>query len=239
LPFILGQSLNVSGLMDEHLGRSQKNVEELFDTIAFSARKKPSFIFLDDAEAYFMKRQQSVKSNDLTDVVKATIALFRGMDDLRFNPNVVQYATLNIEGLVDEAIQSRCNISIPFELPDLKARTAILARKVKGLAGERVLKVLATATEGKSGRDLNKINLLAYLEGTGETLEDLTEEDYLRAVCLSPDFEFVKDESCVNFLPNPFQATSLPMSKSLLSAKSSNQQQNCSNSQNGTNWTGD
>ncbi len=173
--------INVAGLMDEHLGRSQKNVAELFDTIAFSASKYPTPVLLDDVEAFFMSRKQSTDSNDPTDVAKATTEFLHGMDRLRFNPNVVQYATLNIEDLVDEAIHDRCDVVISFELPNLEARTAILARKVKGLAGERVLEELAAATEGKSGRKLNKINLHAYIHGTADTLEGLTEEDYLHA----------------------------------------------------------
>jgi AAA+ superfamily predicted ATPase len=173
--------INVAGLMDEHLGRSQKNVAELIDTIAFSADKYLTLVLLDDAEAYFMSRKQSIDSNDPTDVAKATTEFMHGMDRLRFNPNVVQYATLNIEDLVDEAIHDRCDVVISFELPNLEARTAILARKVKGLAGERVLEELAAATEGKSGRKLNKINLHAYIHGTADTLEGLTEEDYLHA----------------------------------------------------------
>jgi SpoVK/Ycf46/Vps4 family AAA+-type ATPase len=226
-------------LMDEHLGRSQKNVSEFFDTIAFSARNKITALIIDDAESVFMSRQQSVESNDPTDVVKATIAFFQGMDRLRYNPNVLQYAALNIEGLVDPAILSRSDVVIPFELPNLEARTAILARKVKGLAGERVLKELAAATEGQSGRDLNKINLLAYLQGTAKTLEDLTEADYLRAVGLEPTLELPKEEPCEISVFNGSPAISLPITNLLLPPKSSTQQPNCSYFQNGLIWRED
>jgi SpoVK/Ycf46/Vps4 family AAA+-type ATPase len=231
--------VRAANLSDEHLGRSQKNVEEFFDTIAFSARNKITPIIIDDAESVCMSRQQSVNSNDPTDVVKATIAFFQGMDRLRFNPNVVQYAALNIEGLVDPAILSRSDVAIPFELPNLEARIAILARKVKGLAGERVLRELAAATEGKSGRDLNKINLLAYLHGTAKTLEDLTEDDYLRAVGLTPTLALPKEEPCLHSLSNGSPDFSLPITKLLLPPKSSCQQPNSSDSQNGTSWSGD
>ena len=36
--------INASRLMDEHLGRSQKNVDEFFDTVVFSADKKLTVI---------------------------------------------------------------------------------------------------------------------------------------------------------------------------------------------------
>jgi SpoVK/Ycf46/Vps4 family AAA+-type ATPase len=229
--------INAAGLMDEHLGRSQKNAAELFDTIAFSAGKKLTVVILDDAESVFMSRRQSTQSQDPTDVVKVTTTILQGLDRLRFNPNVVQYATLNIEGLVDEAILSRCDMTLSFELPNLADRTAILSRTVQGLAGERVLEELAGATEGKSGRHLNTINLHAYLEGTATRREDLTEADYLRAVGLTPTLELAKDEPCLNLLPNRSQDTSLPMPRLLSPPRSSNPQPTYSNFQNGTNWS--
>jgi SpoVK/Ycf46/Vps4 family AAA+-type ATPase len=231
--------INAAGMMDEHLGRSQKNAAELFDTIAFSAGKKLTVVILDDAESFFMSRHQSTQSQDPTDVVKVTTTILQGLDRLRFNPNVVQYATLNIEGLVDEAILSRCDVTLSFELPNFADRTAILTRKVQGLAGERVLEDLAAATEGKSGRHLNTINLHAYLEGTATRRDDLTEADYLRAVGLTPTLELAKDEPCLNLLPNRSQATSHPKTKLLSQSTSSNPQPTYSTFQNGTNWSGE
>jgi AAA+ superfamily predicted ATPase len=146
-------------------------------------------VILDDAEALFLSRQQSIASNDPTDIVRVATTLFQGLDDLRFEP-VILYATLNIQGIVDEAIESRCDYILTFGLPPYEARLSILQTKVKGSAGERVLTELAAATEGWSGRDLNKINLKAFLKGTAATREELTEEDYLRAVGLTPGTKF-------------------------------------------------
>lgn len=231
--------INAAGLMDEHLGRSQKNAAELIDNIAYSASKKLTVVIIDDAESLFMSRKQSTQSNDPTDVVKVTTTILKGLDRLRFNPNVVQYATLNMEGLVDEAILSRCDVTLSFELPNLADRTAILTRKVKGLAGERVLDELAAATEGKSGRDLNKINLLAYLEGTEKDRKHLTEANYLSAFGLTPNLEILEDEPCVTSSLNGSLAATVPTTKSLSPSGSSIQQPNYSNSQNGTNWSGE
>jgi len=147
---------------------------------------------------------------------------------------VVQYATLNISGLVDEAILSRCDVVMRYELPDIEARTAILARNVKGLAGERVLEKLAAQTEGKSGREIIKTNLHAYLYGTGALLEDLTEADYLAAVGFTPTSNFKrKDEPCMDFSNNKFLVGSQSPTRLLSSPTSSSQQPNYSNSHNG------
>jgi AAA+ superfamily predicted ATPase len=226
--------INPAGLSDEHLGRSQKLTEELYTSIDMCSRKSITVTIYDDAESFFMSRRQSAESNDPTDVVKATIALLHGFDRLRFNPKVVQFATLNISGLIDPAILNRSDVVVRYNLPDIEARTAILARNLKGLAGERVLEKLAAQTQGKSGREINKINLHAYLHGTGPLLEDLTESDYLAAVGFTRTSNFKRNhEPCMHFANNKFQVGSQPQTRLLSSSTSSPQQPNYSNSHNG------
>ena len=186
-----GLVIHVPALFDHHLGNSAKRVAGLLEDIKLSARRFPTCVILDDAEALFLSRRQSIASNDPTDIVRVATTLFQGLDDLRFEP-VILYATLNIQGVIDEAIESRCDYILTFGLPTYEARLSILQTKVKGSAGERVLHELAAATEGWSGRDLNKINLKAFLKGTAATREELTEEDYLRAVGLIPGTELTQ-----------------------------------------------
>lgn len=216
-----GLVIHVPALFDQHLGNSARRVAALLEDIKLSARRFPTFVLLDDAEALFLSRQQSIASNDPTDVVRVATTLFQGLDALRFEP-VILYATLNIQGLIDEAIESRCDYILTFGLPTYEARLAILQTKVKGSAGERVLNELATATEGWSGRDLNKITLKAFLKGTATTREELTEEDYLRAVSLTPGSEFTQalqesmntevkeEEPCKRLSTKKFQAGASP-----------------------------
>jgi pachytene checkpoint protein 2 len=180
-----GLVIRVPALFDEHLGKSARLVAELLDHIQLSARRGPTCVLLDDAEALFMSRRQIIATQEPTDVIRVATTLFAGLDRLKCEPNVIMYATLNIQGAIDEAIESRCDYILTFALPTYDARYAILGNILKGTAGERVLGALAEATEGLSGRDLNKIPLMAFVMGTAPTPDDLTEHDYLRAVGLT------------------------------------------------------
>jgi SpoVK/Ycf46/Vps4 family AAA+-type ATPase len=182
-----GLVINAQALFDAHLGKSARLVDELLADIDLSARRGLTCLIWEDAEGIFTGRHQSLKSNDPTDVLRVTTTLLHGLDRLRYEANVIQYATLNMHGVVDCAIASRADLTISFELPNTDERLAMLQKKLKGLAGEQILPTLATATEGWSGRDLSRITMLAFLHGTGHTPEELTEEDFLRAVGITPD----------------------------------------------------
>jgi pachytene checkpoint protein 2 len=173
-------------LFNENLGKSPQLAERLIEEIQVSAHNRPTVVIFDDAETIFLARQHSLESRDPTDVMKVTTAIFHGLDQLRYNPQVLMFATLNMQQVVDPAIDDRSDFIIRFDLPNLYQRTMILRSKVQGTAGERVLSTLATATEGWSGRQLAKINMLAYVYGTADPRKKITEVDYLRAVGLTP-----------------------------------------------------
>jgi SpoVK/Ycf46/Vps4 family AAA+-type ATPase len=181
-----GLVVHMPSLFDENLGRGPKLVAELMETIALSASRRPTGVILEDAEGLFVSRQQSVASRDPTDVLRMTAALLSGLDSLREVTNVLIYATCNFAGVLDEAIVSRCDHVVRFELPTLAERRAILAAAVNGVASGWLLDTLAAATEGKSGRDLVRITQQAFLCGTGSP-EELTAADFLRAVGLTPE----------------------------------------------------
>ena len=129
-----------------------------------------------------------MKNGDPSDLLRVTAALAKGFDDLRGVNNVLMYATCNLPEMIDEAIITRSDHVIHFALPTFgEARLAVLRQAVTGLAGERVLPQLAAATDGWSGRELSKITYKAYVFGTVDQREELTEEDFLRAVGLMPE----------------------------------------------------
>ncbi|MBI2858130.1 MAG: hypothetical protein HYX90_03530, partial [Chloroflexi bacterium] len=101
---------------------------------------------------------------------------------LRHLPNVVMYATTNFDGAMDYALISRSDMVVRFNLPDSAQRRAILRPRLQRLKKETALQQMVDATEGWSGRDLVRINLLAFLESDVASPEELTEEDYLKAV---------------------------------------------------------
>jgi SpoVK/Ycf46/Vps4 family AAA+-type ATPase len=176
-------------LFSENLGKSPQLAAALMEGIEVSARNRPTVAIFDDAETILLSRQHSLESHDPTDVMKVTTAIFHGLDQLRYNRQVLMFATLNMQHVVDPAVEDRSDLYVPFYLPNLYQRTMILRNKVQGTAGERVLTTLAAATEGKSGRQLAKINMMAYVYGTADTPKETTEADYLRAVGLTPGTE--------------------------------------------------
>jgi AAA+ superfamily predicted ATPase len=215
-----GLDIRVSALFHEELGRSAKQVDKLLDDIRLSARKCVTFVLLDDAESLFMDRRHTLETKVPGDVITVATTLFKGLDSFKFEPNVIMFATLNIEGAVDEAILSRADHIIPFGLPTHEARFQILRKLLTGTPGELVLEKLSEATEGWSGRDLKKIPLKAFLFGTAETPDELTADDYLRAVGLNstsielvdPIHEIAKEDICTSLSPSRSLAATLPRS---------------------------
>ena len=217
---ITGNALDirVSALYSEELGRSAKQVQKLLEDIRLSARKCVTFVLLDDAESLFMDRRHTLETKVPGDVITVATTLFKGLDSFKFEPNVIMFATLNIEGAVDQALLDRADHIIPFGLPTHEARFQILRNLLTGTAAEQVLEKLAEETCGWSGRALTKIPLKAFLFGTAETPDELTADDYLRAVGLStgssdvidPIHETIKEEICVSLSPSRFLAATLP-----------------------------
>jgi SpoVK/Ycf46/Vps4 family AAA+-type ATPase len=178
-----GLVVSTAGLFDHLLGQSAKQVESIFADIALSARKSVTVVIFEDAEGLFISRQQSAASNDPTDVIRVTTALNQGIDKLRWEKNLLMFATLNMSGLVDAAILSRKAQRVSFALPTIEERREILKRVLAGTAGMRVLERLAQATEGWSGRELAGIDYQAFVQGTGSP-EQLSPADFLKAVGL-------------------------------------------------------
>jgi len=221
-----GLIIRVPSLFSEELGRSAKQVAKLLEDIRVSAQKCPTFVLLDDAESLFLDRRHILETKVPGDVITVATTLFAGLDRFRCEPNVIMFATLNIQGAVDEAIISRADYVLPFALPTHEARLAILGKLLTGTAGEQVLEKLAEATDGWSGRDLTKIPLKAFLLGTAETPDALTADDYLLAVGLVPGsnevdvvddvdevlLETAKEDICESLSPNRFLAAVFPQS---------------------------
>jgi SpoVK/Ycf46/Vps4 family AAA+-type ATPase len=180
-----GLVVSTASLFHHHLGQSAKLVESIFADIALSARKCPTVVIFEDAEGLFISRQQSVESHDPTDVVRVTTALNQGIDKLRWEKNLLMFATLNMSGLVDTAILSRKAQRVSFALPTREERREILRRELAGTTGMRVLERLAEATDGWSGRELSGITYQAFVQGTGSP-EELRPSHFLQAVGLIP-----------------------------------------------------
>lgn len=235
--------VHTPALFSEELGRSAKLVAELFHAIEFSASHNHKTICIwDDAEGIFLSRQHVINAKDPTDLLKVTATLNEGFDRLIEVKNVVHIATANFTSVVDPAIMDRIDYVVPFALPTFQERMEIIRRRVNGLAGELVLAELAAATEGWSGRRLSKLVMQAYLWGTARTRAELTAEDFLRAVGVTPDHSDVMPNSHGNGAYTPKVAVEATAPEEMVeeaavvaaTASINKEDTTCENSQNGS-----
>jgi SpoVK/Ycf46/Vps4 family AAA+-type ATPase len=170
-------------LYSENLGETPKRIEQLFADIKLSTTsKRITAIIFEDCEGLLMSREQTLANHDPSDLWRATEALLKGLDEVRFQDNLLIYATANhMTGVVDRAAMSRIIYLVPFGLPSLPERRGILGRQLGGRVSEEALEILAAASEGMSGRDLVNLEFKAFVHGTGAP-EELTAEAYLAAL---------------------------------------------------------
>lgn len=97
LPLML---LNLSNVLDQYLGGSQKNISQVFSYVT----SVPCVICVDEIDAIGMSRGDS---RDVTEISRVTIALMQALDTL---PNhVVLVATTNRKDKLDDALLRRFN----------------------------------------------------------------------------------------------------------------------------------
>lgn len=157
------------------LGESQRNVARLFaETIPeYAARRPFTIVMVDEVEAFAVRRSVASFETNPADLHRATDAVLTGFDQLtEALPNVFFVVTTNFPDAVDEALISRADMIVPFELPDLDARHLILRDTLDELGGrwnelralrddERLMEV-AEACEGLDGRKLRKLVTTAF-----------------------------------------------------------------------------
>lgn len=157
------------------LGESQRNVARLFaETIPeYAARRPFTIVMVDEVEAFAVRRSVASFETNPADLHRATDAVLTGFDQLtEALPNVFFVVTTNFPDAVDEALISRADMIVPFELPDLDARHLILRDTLDELGGrwnelralrddERLIEV-AEVCEGLDGRKLRKLVTTAF-----------------------------------------------------------------------------
>jgi pachytene checkpoint protein 2 len=156
------------GLTGSMLGRSQRSVDQLFNTVlAEQAAAGPLIVLFDEVETVFTDRGALSMDTNPIDVHRAVDAALVGIDRLaREHPNVLVIATSNFAVAIDPAMASRADQIITVPLPDMGARRQILEQTLLALAeafpGARrvltsdVLDRAARVSDGLDGRRLRK-----------------------------------------------------------------------------------
>lgn len=97
------------------------------------------------------------RDNDLHEASRRILStLLRKIDSFESDSDVLLVCATNRKRDLDQAMLSRIDLSIKFELPDEHARSAIFQRYAKQLKPEQ-LEVLAKISDGLSGRNISDV----------------------------------------------------------------------------------
>jgi len=157
-------------LPSQMLGESQRNVINLLEKALpeLAGRGLPVIVVIDEVDSLVTRRTMTTGGRDPVDVMRATEAVLRGVDYLASaSPNVLVVATSNFVEAIDEAMLDRIDIAARIDLPSPHQIELILRDTLGELACSEVsdaeVTTLATALEGRSGRDIRKLVLEALV----------------------------------------------------------------------------
>ena len=160
--------VNLHVLSSELLGRTQRNIIQLFEEeLPILAEHGPLVIVLDEIEALAISRAQTSLEINPADVFRGTAALLSALDWIAHEvPGAVVVGTTNLPEALDEAIISRADLWLELPLPSVSVIAEILmdtfaelARSYPGCKAlvdhERLCEV-AAELEGTDGRQVRK-----------------------------------------------------------------------------------
>jgi AAA+ superfamily predicted ATPase len=144
-------SLSIVEVLDMWIGRSERNLHELFQA---ARRNAPCVLFLDEVDALGHKRSQ-VSSSSMRTLSNQLLAELDGMEGN--NEGVFVLAATNAPWDVDPALRrpGRLDRMVLVLPPDAEARAAILTYHLRERPIANIdLRRVVTATEDYSGADL-------------------------------------------------------------------------------------
>lgn len=101
--------VNLSSIVDSMLGRTAKNIKELFDEINAFPNPENVLILLDEIDAITMDR---INNNDSREMGRATSTILTCLDNL--NKSILLIATTNLHQYFDDALLRRFDYAIDF-----------------------------------------------------------------------------------------------------------------------------
>jgi AAA+ superfamily predicted ATPase len=180
LSYSVGLQVRGEGLV----GQLSRNIRTIFE---FARHRHlecgvPILLVVDEADAIGQDRdgQQAQHHEESAGVS----TLLQQIDILRESPGVALLFTTNRHAALDGAVKSRSSTQVvSFPLPRYGDRFLLLKRSVGTLFATADLKMLASATDGMSPRDIVQLIDSALIEAIGAK-KPLTKEHLLRAVSL-------------------------------------------------------
>jgi SpoVK/Ycf46/Vps4 family AAA+-type ATPase len=168
--------VQISQVLDMWQGNSEKMVKTLY---AVAGREKRALIFFDEGEKFFGKRTGNKANQNSIDGIQSTLLTCMNGFGKEY-AGVVTVCATNLPQEIDDAFLSRFEPKYEVSLPTLKGRKDIfnilLGRKfedVRNNISDEDLSRLAAATDGYSGRDLEKVCKFAARAATDSYVVDL------------------------------------------------------------------
>lgn len=176
-------SISGSEFVEMFVGMGAAKVRDLFKQ---ATEKAPCIIFIDEIDTIGKKRDTGGMIGGNDEREQTLNQLLSEMDGFDGNKGVVILAATNRPESLDPALlrPGRFDRRIPVELPDLVGREAILkvhAKKVK-MGGDIDLNLIARATAGASGAELENIINEAALRAVREGRGAVAQEDLMESV---------------------------------------------------------
>ena len=165
-------------LPSEMLGESQRAVMKLLTkTIPeYAMRRATTIVLVDEVEAFAVSRSAASFETNPVDLHRATDAVLMGLDHIAAQcPGTLFLTTTNFIEAIDDAMLSRADLIVPFELASSDVAAEIVRRALDVLAaGWPPLATLAKdggeiarlgeALAGWDGRRLTKLPLVAMAQ---------------------------------------------------------------------------
>lgn len=175
--------INLHVLPSELLGRTQRNIAQLFqEELPELAANGPIVVVLDEVEVLAVSRSEMSLDINPADVFRGTAALLSGLDWVaRSVPGAFIVGTTNLPGALDDAFRSRADLILQVPTPSPAVIKQILADTLRELAKAfpacselatmKELDDIAQLLDGCDGRQVRKF-VAEGLASTRETALD-------------------------------------------------------------------
>ncbi|MDO8842405.1 MAG: ATP-binding protein [Methanocalculus sp.] len=168
----------LSMITSQYLGETSKNIDRIFE---IAKKLSPCILFIDEFDYVARTRD----SDDHGAMKRAVNTLLKSIDHISLiRSGVLFIGATNHPGILDEAAWRRFDEVVPFSLPDIQMREAILRTITRNIPVVLDLSVLSARTEGFTGADLRLMVKEAVMAALIEDREEVAEIDIEQGMLL-------------------------------------------------------